>query len=88
MEWIQPPQPPTLANQEEVLPCPHYQRGHCKGIAKKTCKLSHAAQICWNKNVHMHCVAPVSGFLGLSRAASDKTVATDTWSLLKVTQFC
>ena len=49
------PQPPVpaneeeevfvLAKEEEVLPCPRYQNGNCKGMGK-TCKLSHAAKIC------------------------------------------
>ena len=38
----------VFALAEEVSPCPHYQKGHCKGI-RKACKLSHAAQICWKQ---------------------------------------
>ena len=40
------PEVPVLA--PEILPCPHFLRGHCKNISNRKCKLSHNAQTCWN----------------------------------------
>ena len=40
-------EPEVFVLAPELLPCPHFNRGHCKGIYNGKCKLSHSSQTCW-----------------------------------------